>query len=40
LILFEFKVYYAQDLEISAFINILSETKFLISTHGAGLSDL
>jgi len=40
LIKFDFEVYYAEDLEISALINILSETKFLISNHGAGLSNI
>jgi hypothetical protein len=37
---FDFEVYNAEDLEISTLIKILSETKFLISNHGAGLSNI
>jgi len=38
--MFDFEVYYAEDLEFSAFINILSETIFLINNHDACLSDI
>jgi hypothetical protein len=37
---FGFEIYYAEDLELSSLIRILSETKFLISNHGAGLSNI
>ena len=40
LVKFNFEVYFSEDLERSALINILSETKFLISNHGAGLSNI
>jgi capsular polysaccharide biosynthesis protein len=37
---FDIEIYYAEDLELSSLIRILSETKFLISNHGAGLSNI
>ena len=37
---FDFEIYFAEDLELSSLIRILSETKFLISNHGAGLSNI
>jgi hypothetical protein len=37
---FGFEIYYAEDLELSSLIQILSETKFLISNHGAGLCNI
>jgi len=37
---FGFEIYYAEDLEFSSKIQLFTETKVLISNHGAGLSNI